>query len=306
MTNIVLFIFGVINLIAFAVLVAGLVNPNLSLFNKLTFLRTKANLSKRLYLLVIYFIFSIIICCLCVPFIDDTKTLPNQPDSVKNVSDEEIKKDSILLDRCKTLFNELMSFKDEKEFAEKGFGTGGKYHKWLNEEIKDFSDEEKRRLLTVYGIVPGDIEQLALDYAIPPKTADGMKSMSELEKRLKRVFDLQVRNDVDFSDEAEQAYSHDDKTTTGKWHLSSKESGFPSYILEVFSFNENYYYAELNDNDEEASYGKLIKRGNNYYKVPLNLSGEYFLIVGKKLSLGDDSGIYEDGTKEYYAITCLE
>lgn len=304
MANIVLFVFGILNLLVFVGLVVGLANPSLSIFNRISFLNEKSSLAKRLYFVCIYLVISTIICCVCVPFIDEEIKSPDNiiAETIPTITEDDKKEDSLLLVRCKALFEEFLSFKDEKEFEEYGFGTGGKYHKWLI-DVRNFSDEDNKRLM-IYGIVPGELEQLGMDYTNPSISEDGIKSRTELEHRLTRIFDLQIRNDADFSIEAEQAYNNDCKTIIGKWKLQSKDSGRLS-TLEIFSLSNNYYYIESYTDGSNALKGKLIKKGKYYYQVP-SISGDYFFVTDRKLCLGDDGGIYEDGTKGYYSITTLE
>ena len=70
-----------------------------------------------------------------------------------------------LLDRIEVLYNELISFKDTKEFKKFGFAQGGPYHEWVG-EAKALNDSSVSMISFVgaYNFVPGDLLQLGMEY----------------------------------------------------------------------------------------------------------------------------------------------
>ncbi|MBN2570597.1 MAG: hypothetical protein JXA68_00595 [Ignavibacteriales bacterium] len=64
----------------------------------------------------------------------------------------------------KTLYQELLTFKETQDFKKYGFGVGGSNSDWLN-KIKKLKDNPDSKLLLKKGVVAGDLEQLGLGYA---------------------------------------------------------------------------------------------------------------------------------------------
>ncbi|MBQ9093277.1 MAG: hypothetical protein IJY03_04690 [Prevotella sp.] len=224
--------------------------------------------------------------------------------STEQVSQREA--DSLLLEKCKKLYTKLDSIKDTKDFPTYGFSVDGPYSWWLN-EIHAFSESENKSLFSAYGITQSDIEQVALDYVNSNTilSVEEIKAADERRNRVERILYFGIRLDSDFSSEIASAINNSSKTILGRWKLTAHQAKTLSYILEVFSVNDNYYFTQSYTNGNEPTSGKLIRRGHAFYEVP-SVSGDYFVILDDILFLADDGGEYEDGTKGLYSITPLK
>lgn len=76
-----------------------------------------------------------------------------------NESPEEVLKE------IKTLYQELIIFKDTSTFAEFGFSKGGPHSQWLD-TMKELVKSKKGGIefIRAYGFVPGDLLQLGQSY----------------------------------------------------------------------------------------------------------------------------------------------
>lgn len=69
-----------------------------------------------------------------------------------------------IIQKTKTLYLQLMNFKDKSDFHAFGFGAGGPYNKWLEEIEKLESNPNANLLLLREGLVVGDLKMLGLEY----------------------------------------------------------------------------------------------------------------------------------------------
>lgn len=113
-------------------------------------------------------------------------------DEVEKVVD--VQGDSLLLMRCKALYDELMEIKESNTFKQYGFSEASPHKDWLK-KVKDFTPEEGQRLMRAYGMVPGDIEMLGMEYVESKREeTDFTKSKR---KELDELFANPVRRDAE-------------------------------------------------------------------------------------------------------------
>ncbi len=106
----------------------------------------------------------------------------------------DVQGDSLLLMRCKALYDELMEMKESNTFKQYGLSEASPHKDWLK-KVKDFTPEEGQRLMRAYGIVPGDIEMLGMEYVTSRcKETDFTKSKR---KELENLFANPVRIDAE-------------------------------------------------------------------------------------------------------------
>lgn len=106
----------------------------------------------------------------------------------------DVQGDSLLLMRCKALYDELMEMKGRYTFKHYGFSEESPHKDWMK-KVKNFTPEESQRLMRAYGIVPDDIEMLGLEYALSKcEETDFSKSKK---KELDQLFANPVRIDQD-------------------------------------------------------------------------------------------------------------
>ncbi len=68
-----------------------------------------------------------------------------------------------IFEEFKTLYSELLEFKDKSNFKKYGFGQGGPYHVWLT-KVKNLKENPDSKLLIQKDVVAGYLEQLGLAY----------------------------------------------------------------------------------------------------------------------------------------------
>ena len=106
----------------------------------------------------------------------------------------DVQGDSLLLMRCKALYDELMDLKWRYTFKHYGFSEESPHKDWLK-KVKDFTPEEGKRLMRAYGMVPGDIEMLGMEYVESKcEETDFTKSKR---KELDELFANPVRRDAE-------------------------------------------------------------------------------------------------------------
>ena len=113
-------------------------------------------------------------------------------EQVEDVVDEQ--GDSLLLMRCKALYEELMEMKERPTFKEYGFSEAGPHKDWLK-KVEDFKQEENMRLMRAYGIVPGDIKMLGLEY-VSSRCGETDFTKSK-RKELEELFATPLRRDAE-------------------------------------------------------------------------------------------------------------
>jgi len=148
---------------------------------------------------IIIWIFAVwVVVCLTSAMIqlfnEESKNMATQQPEVTEVIPVDIEGDSLLLMRCKELYDELKQIKGQKDFKQFGFGEGGPYKDWIK-KVNLFSKEESIRLMRAYGIVAGDLEMLGLEYAASKgEETDFSRTKT---KELEELFTNPVRRDAE-------------------------------------------------------------------------------------------------------------
>lgn len=127
---------------------------------------------------------------------DNMRKSSTEPQQVQEQVEEvvDVQGDSLLLMRCKALYDELMEIKESNTFKQYGFSEAGPHKDWLK-KVKDFTPEEGQRLMRAYGMVPGDIEMLGMEYVESKcEETDFTKSKR---KELDELFANPVRRDAE-------------------------------------------------------------------------------------------------------------
>ena len=87
-----------------------------------------------------------------------------------------------------------MEIKESNTFKQYGFSEVSPHKDWLK-KVKDFTPEEGQRLMRAYGMVPGDIEMLGMEYVESKcEETDFTKSKR---KELDELFANPVRRDAE-------------------------------------------------------------------------------------------------------------
>lgn len=205
-------------------------------------------------------------------------------DTVKTVQVDNSEKTEQIFGEFKSLYNELLSFKDKADFKKYGFGVGGSYNKWLKnvEKLKANSDS---KLLLKKGVVAGELEQLGLAYV----NAKGKET--ETTKFFNKIFSEAISpKQVEKVETASGNSNYDNLKKNyklfGKWKITNtivKES----YPYEIYK-KDNEYIGVIPQDKYKAEI--LEKKGDKYF-VKGNKSGEYYKIDSKmNMSLFDKDG----------------
>lgn len=302
MELIIQYLVGTIMMIVVFFLILGLIKPDLPVFDKLPYYEGKKRSTKRWYLVGYYFFSFWLMGLITLPFYKDIEGTKTSVEQQATKSDNtELEQDSTAFAWAENLYEELIEFKDTENFKTYGLGVGGKYNGWLK-RVQEFPEDYADRVLKVYGLAIGEIEQLALHYAEekPNASSEYKKEGDKMKARLDRIFIIHQRLDADFSDETEKAFSSKNKEVIGKWKLDSKKKEYSTFTLDIIYVDDNYYYCKTYANKSETERGKLIEALDRLYDAT-SIAGEYFEVSGKNLTTGDDYGTYLD-----YNITPLE
>lgn len=306
MELIIQYLVGTTMMIVMFFLILGLIKPDLPVFDKLPYYEGKKRSTKRWYLVGYYFLACWLLGLLSIPFAKDIESTNTSVEQQATKPDNaEYEQDSTAFAWAENLYEELIEFKDTENFKTYGLGVGGKYNGWLK-RVQEFPEDYADRVHKVYGLAIGEIEQLALHYAEekPNASSEYKKEGDKMKARLDRIFIIHQRLDADYSEEVDNAISSAEKKIIGEWKINGLKTGSKSYVFDIICVNDNYYYMEQYQ-DGQINKGKLIKYDNTYYDAT-SPQGDSFIVLGKKLMLADDDGVWEDGTMGSYEITFLK
>ena len=171
----------------------------------------------------------------------------------------------------KSLYGELIGFKNKADFKKLGFGKGGKYSKWL-EKVREFKQNKNSKLLLKKGVLIGELEQLGMAYA-------GSKGKeTEVTKTFNKIFN-DVISEKPIADENQTSSGNtnydelkSDYKLFGKWTITNTIVK-QSYPYEIYKKGKQYVGIRLNDFKTE----NLTKKGSEYY-VKGNKYGEFYRI----------------------------
>lgn len=127
------------------------------------------------------------------PIFFDKLKIDNLKSSILETKKEELKsilssKSKLHLKNLKTLYDELLVFKDKREFSIVGFNPKFDYYVWLSRlEVLQESTLEDMELLNKYSFLSGDLKMLGLEYI-------GSKgNETEYTKNIRRLIDKAIK-----------------------------------------------------------------------------------------------------------------
>jgi hypothetical protein len=184
----------------------------------------------------------------------------------------------------KTLYSELLNFKDKSDFKTYGFGQGGPYHEWLT-KVQNLKENPDAKLLLQKDVVAGELEQLGLAYA----SSKGMET--EVTKNFNKFFSEAISSKPIEKVETASGNSNYDKLKSeyelfGKWTITNTTAK-SSYPYEIYK-KGNEYIGVIPQGEFKTE--NLAKSGNKY-SVKGNKYGEYYMITStKEMTLFDKDG----------------
>ena len=202
--------------------------------------------------------------------------------NIENADNTE--KIELIFGEFKTLYNELLDFKDKSDFKTNGFGKGGPYHKWLT-KVENLKNDPNSKLLLQKDVVAGELEQLGLAYA------SSRGEETEVTKSFNKIFSNAISSKPIEKVETASGNSNYDKLKTdyelfGKWKITNTTVK-SSYPYEIYKKGDEYIGVIPKD---EFKTEILEKKGIKYF-VKGNKYGEYYMINSNmEMTLFDKDG----------------
>jgi hypothetical protein len=184
----------------------------------------------------------------------------------------------------KTLYSELLNFKDKSDFKTYGFGQGGPYHEWLT-KVQDLKENPDAKLLLQKDVVAGELEQLGLAYA----SSKGKET--EVTKNFNKFFSEAISSKPIEKVETASGNSNYDNLKSeyelfGKWTITNTTAK-SSYPYEIYK-KGNEYIGVIPQGEFKT---ENIDKSGNKYSVKGNKYGEYYMITStKEMTLFDKDG----------------
>jgi hypothetical protein len=214
----------------------------------------------------------------------DNKKEVKETKAVKVEKVDNTEKIERIFEEFKTLYSELLEFKDKSNFKKYGFGQGGSYHIWLT-KVKNLKENSDSKLLLQKGVVAGELEQLGLAYA----SSKGKET--EVTKSFNKFFSDAISSKPVEKVETTSGNSNYDKLKSeyelfGKWIITNttvKES----YPYEIYRKGNEYVGVIPKDKFRTET----LQKSGNKYSVKGNKYGEYYMITSnKEMTLFDKDG----------------
>lgn len=205
-------------------------------------------------------------------------------ETVKVEKVDNTEKIEIIFGEFKSLYSELLAFKDNADFKNYGFGQGGPYYEWLT-KVKDLKEHPDSKLLLKKGIVAGELEQLGLAYA----SSAGKET--EVTKSFNKFFSEAITPIPIEKVETASGNSNYDKLKSeyelyGKWKITNTivKSSYPYEI-----YKKGNVYIGVIPQDKFKT--EVLEKSGNKYSVKGNKYGEYYMITStKEMTLFDKDG----------------
>jgi hypothetical protein len=207
-----------------------------------------------------------------------------ETETVKTVEIDDTEKVEKIFGEFKSLYNELINFKDKADFKKFGFGIGGPYNEWLK-SVEGLKNNPDSKLLLKKGVLIGELEQLGLAYA----SSKGQET--EVTKTFNKIFTEAISDKPVEKVETASGNENYEKIKTecelfGKWRITNSTTKL-DYPYEIYKKGTEYIGVIAQG---EYKTEILEKNGDKYF-VKGNKYGEYYQIDSKmNMSLFDKDG----------------
>jgi hypothetical protein len=260
-----------------------------------------SNSEKTLFFSIAFFIVVLILARVFIPIYNESvaeneeinsHSLINNP--VKSIESQSLLKESAktikqsedIIQTFKQLHSELMVFKSTEEFKIHGLSYTGPYSDWLV-RVNDLKSHQNVNDLIRKGIVPGDLEVLAMEYKTSKgKETDYTKSINiKIQKAISSEPTSETRTTTS---SAEKSYDQIKSTHTlvGRWRVSISVVN-ESYVYEIYQKSDQFVGIVIS---KSIRIENLEKKGQKYF-IKNSKAGEYYTISkNKKLEIFDDEG----------------
>ena len=184
----------------------------------------------------------------------------------------------------KSLYQELLDFKDADDFKQYGFGEGGPYNRWLK-KVEELKNNPDSKLLLQKDVLIGELEQLGLAYV----SSKGKET--EVTKNFNKIFSDAISAKPVEKVETKSGNDNYDKIKTdyelfGKWKINNSLSK-QNYPYEIYK-KGNEYIGGIPQGDYKT---EILEKNGNKYLVKGNEYGEYYVIdANLNMTLFDKDG----------------
>ncbi|KAF5434820.1 hypothetical protein C5S36_04315 [Candidatus Methanophagaceae archaeon] len=160
-----------------------------------------------------------------------------ETETIKIEENNDTEKTERIFGEFKTLYNELLGFKDKSDFKTYGFGKGGPYHEWLT-KVETLKSNPDAKLLLQKDVIAGELEQLGLAYA------SSRGEETEVTKSFNKIFSEAISADPIEEVKTSSGNSNYDKLKTdyelfGKWKITNTTVK-SSYPYEIYKKDDEY------------------------------------------------------------------
>lgn len=212
-------------------------------------------------------------------------------------ANQEIAKKALV--EFKSLYNELILFKDSDDFKKYGFAIGGPYNNWLK-RAKGLEKKYGPKVLLDRGILIGELQILGTSY-VGSKGKETTVTQSFNKAFLDGIAFKESSNGKESISAGSGMRNYEEIKKKyqlfGKWMISNsvlKTNGIQSdYKYEIYR-NGNKYIGVIAQADREYQTEILEKRGNDYFVKGNNVNnenGEYYRIDAQlNMTLFDRDG----------------
>ena len=214
----------------------------------------------------------------------DNKKEVKETETVKVEKVDNNEKSERIFGEFKTLYSELLEFKEKSDFKNYGFGQGGPYHEWLT-KVKDLKENPDSKLLLQKSVVAGELEQLGLAYV----SSKGKET--EVTKSFNKFFSDAISSKPIEKVETASGNSNYDKLKSeyelfGKWKITNTTLK-SSYPYEIYKKGTEFIGVIPQDKFKT----EILEKNENKYSVKGNKYGEYYMITSNmEMTLFDKDG----------------
>lgn len=175
------------------------------------------------------------------------------------------------------LYEELLIFKDDKDFHSYGFGQGGKFYEWLK-KVENIKEKSCEKLLSEHSFAFSELKSLGLEYVKTKGKENDYTAFLNNQFKPKEIVS-EPEKEVETKD-----------NLIGKWKLINSYAPNESVEMHIL-LKDGFYYQYMPESGKEK---KLSKKGNKYFIVG-DKYGEYYKIsADNNLEMYDKDGSLDE------------
>lgn len=224
-----------------------------------------------------------LVACVFCSCVNNRSNSYQSSDSEHYLNNEDFM-DSLAVSHFASLYEELITYKDEQSFKKSGLAGSQKYVHWC-QKVEDLKVSEGERLMKK-NLLPGELRTLA-DLYVSSKGKETDETLY-----LRREFDVILNPNTNEKYEEESVdVGESSYEVIGKWDVKNKVLEELSFTIEFFKENSEWF-AKRSFRDGSGDVEKLKKKGNRYDIVG-NEFGEYYIINNDRLQVYGQHGLID-------------